>query len=154
MKDMINDHPQLMLSDAIVNHNQQKNTPSLSFVHVSTLETINLHQTKSVPIESIEENRKFYRQKAEGELSQIKTFNPEIECSLNDYSGGGVCFSSNQVFYIGNSLNMLVKDPLDDDSHYLDFDIQVVRIGQEGQKFIVGCQISNELDLEIWQSLI
>ena len=73
---------------------------------------------------------------------------------LNDYFDGDLSFISDETFNFGKSLIISVKNPVEKEPSYLDFEFRVFRVGIIGQKFIIGCQIFDQFDKALWKTLI
>lgn len=58
------------------------------------------------------------------------------------------------MFTFGDSLIISVKDPLEIEPSYLDFEFKIVRVGNRSQKLIIRCQVFNEFDQELWETFI
>ncbi|MBU3913973.1 PilZ domain-containing protein [bacterium] len=97
--------------------------------------------------------RKHKRYIANGNISLIEGEN-EVIFPLFDYSAGGLSFISNRPFEVGKSLTASIKDPIEQDMSVLDFEFEVARVVDFNGKFKVGCKFFDEVDEEIWHSLM
>ena len=97
--------------------------------------------------------RKHKRYIANGSISLIEGDN-EVSYPLFDYSAGGLSFISNREFEIGKSLTASIKDPIEQDMSVLDFEFEVARVVDHNGKFKVGCKFFDDVDEEIWHSLM
>lgn len=97
--------------------------------------------------------RKHKRYKAKGKISLIED-DEELVYPLYDYSAGGLSFISDRSFDVKRSLTASIKDPIDQDSSVLDFEFEVVRVVKKDDKFKIGCKFFDEVDEEIWHSLM
>ncbi len=97
--------------------------------------------------------RKHKRYIANGNISLIDG-DKEVVFPLFDYSAGGLSFISNRSFDIGVSLTASIKDPIEQDMSVLDFEFEVARVVDYNGKYKVGCKFFDEVDEEIWHSLM
>lgn len=97
--------------------------------------------------------RKHKRYIANGNISLIDGDN-EVVYPLFDYSAGGLSFISNRSFEVGVSLTASIKDPIEQDTSVLDFEFEVARVVDYNGKYKVGCKFFDEVDEEIWHSLM
>ena len=97
--------------------------------------------------------RKHKRYKAKGQISLLED-DEELVYPLFDYSAGGLSFISERSFNVKKSLTASIKDPIDQDSSVLDFEFEVVRVVKKDDKFKIGCKFFDEVDEEIWHSLM
>lgn len=97
--------------------------------------------------------RKHKRYIANGNISLIDGDN-EVIYPLFDYSAGGLSFISNRSFDVGVSLTASIKDPIEQDTSVLDFEFEVARVVDYNGKYKVGCKFFDEVDEEIWHSLM
>lgn len=97
--------------------------------------------------------RKHKRYIANGNISLIEG-ETEIIYPLFDYSAGGLSFVSNTEFEVGISLTASIKDPIEQDMSVLDFEFEVARVVDFNGKFKIGCKFFDEVDEEIWHSLM
>ncbi len=97
--------------------------------------------------------RKHKRYIANGNISLIDGEN-EVVFPLFDYSAGGLSFISNRSFEVGVSLTASIKDPIEQDTSVLDFEFEVARVVDYNGKYKVGCKFFDEVDEEIWHSLM
>lgn len=97
--------------------------------------------------------RKHKRYKAKGKISLLED-DKELVYPLFDYSAGGLSFISDRSFEVKRSLTASIKDPIDQDSSVLDFEFEVVRVMKKDDKFKIGCKFFDEVDEEIWHSLM
>lgn len=97
--------------------------------------------------------RKHKRYKAKGNISLVDNEEEQIY-PLFDYSAGGLSFISDRPFEVGRSLTASIKDPIERDTSVLDFEFEVARIENNGDNFKIGCKFFDEVDEEIWHSLM
>jgi len=97
--------------------------------------------------------RKHKRFKAKGNISLVDNEEEQIY-PLFDYSAGGLSFISDRPFEVGRSLTASIKDPIEQDTSVLDFEFEVARIENTGDNFKIGCKFYDEVDEEIWHSLM
>lgn len=97
--------------------------------------------------------RKHKRYIANGNISLIDG-DKEVVYPLFDYSAGGLSFISNRPFDVGVSLTASIKDPIEQDTSVLDFEFEVARVVDYNGKYKVGCKFFDEVDEEIWHSLM
>lgn len=97
--------------------------------------------------------RKHKRYIANGNISLIED-DKETTYPLFDYSAGGLSFISDKIFDIHVSLTASIKDPIEQDTSVLDFEFEVARIEEFEGKYKVGCKFFDEVDEEIWHSLM
>jgi len=97
--------------------------------------------------------RKHKRYTAHGNIALIED-DVETVFSLFDYSAGGLSFVSDKIFEVGVSLTASIKDPIDQDMSVLDFEFEVARVVDFNGKYKVGCKFFDEVDEEIWHSLM
>ena len=97
--------------------------------------------------------RKHKRYIANGNISLIDG-DSEIIYPLFDYSAGGLSFVSNTEFDVGVSLTASIKDPIEQDMSVLDFEFEVARVVDFNGKYKIGCKFFDEVDEEIWHSLM
>lgn len=97
--------------------------------------------------------RKHKRYIANGNISLIDG-DKEVVYPLFDYSAGGLSFISNRPFEVGVSLTASIKDPIEQDTSVLDFEFEVARVVDYNGKYKVGCKFFDEVDEEIWHSLM
>ncbi len=97
--------------------------------------------------------RKHKRYIANGNISLIDG-DSEIIYPLFDYSAGGLSFVSDTEFDVGVSLTASIKDPIEQDMSVLDFEFEVARVVDFNGKFKIGCKFFDEVDEEIWHSLM
>ncbi len=97
--------------------------------------------------------RKHKRYIANGNIALIDG-DKEVVYPLFDYSAGGLSFISNRSFDVGVSLTASIKDPIEQDTSVLDFEFEVARVVDYNGKFKVGCKFFDEVDEEIWHSLM
>ncbi len=97
--------------------------------------------------------RKHKRYIANGNISLIEG-EAEIIYPLFDYSAGGLSFVSDTEFDVGISLTASIKDPIEQDMSVLDFEFEVARVVDFNGKFKIGCKFFDEVDEEIWHSLM
>ncbi|MBU2512175.1 PilZ domain-containing protein [bacterium] len=97
--------------------------------------------------------RKHKRYIANGSISLIDG-DKEVVYPLFDYSAGGLSFISNRSFEVGVSLTASIKDPIEQDTSVLDFEFEVARVVDYNGKFKIGCKFFDEVDEEIWHSLM
>jgi len=97
--------------------------------------------------------RKYKRFKAGGFLNLIVN-DKEISYELNDYSSGGLSFLSDQPFEAGKSLTAFIKDPVEQGMSVLEFEIEVVRVIDSDGQYKIGCRFFDEVDEDLWHSLI
>jgi hypothetical protein len=97
--------------------------------------------------------RKHKRYIANGNISLVEG-ETEIIYPLFDYSAGGLSFVSDTEFDVGISLTASIKDPIEQDMSVLDFEFEVARVVDFNGKFKIGCKFFDEVDEEIWHSLM
>ena len=97
--------------------------------------------------------RKYKRFKAGGFLNLVVD-DKEVSYELNDYSSGGLSFLSDQPFEAGKSLTAFIKDPVEQGMSVLEFEIEVVRVIDSEEKYKIGCRFFDEVDEDLWHSLI
>mgnify|MGYP003960210187 FL=1 len=97
--------------------------------------------------------RKHKRYLAKGNISLIEG-DLENTYPLYDYSAGGLSFISDKVFDVGKSLTASIKDPIEQDTSVLDFEFEVARVENYEGQFKIGCKFFDEVDEEIWHSLM
>ena len=97
--------------------------------------------------------RKHKRYQAKGNISLVDNEEEQIY-PLYDYSAGGLSFISDKPFEVGRSLTASIKDPIEQDTSVLDFEFEVARIENTGDNFKIGCKFFDEVDEEIWHSLM
>lgn len=97
--------------------------------------------------------RKHKRYIANGNISLVEGEN-EIIYPLFDYSAGGLSFISDTEFDVGISLTASIKDPIEQDMSVLDFEFEVARVVDFNGKYKIGCKFFDEVDEEIWHSLM
>lgn len=97
--------------------------------------------------------RKHKRYIANGNISLVDG-EKEVVYPLFDYSAGGLSFISNRPFEVGVSLTASIKDPIEQDTSVLDFEFEVARVVDYNGKYKVGCKFFDEVDEEIWHSLM
>ena len=98
--------------------------------------------------------RKHKRYQAKGNISLVEDNEEEQIYPLFDYSAGGLSFISDKPFEVGLSLTASIKDPIEQDTSVLDFEFEVARIENTGDNFKIGCKFFDEVDEEIWHSLM
>lgn len=113
-----------------------------------------------LPIEDNELSEEYYskirkhkRYIANGNISLIEG-EREMVYPLFDYSAGGLSFISDKRFDVGISLTASIKDPIEQDMSVLDFEFEVARTVDFNGKFKIGCKFFDEVDEEIWHSLM
>ena len=97
--------------------------------------------------------RKHKRYIANGNISLIED-EEETIYPLFDYSAGGLSFISDKEFDVGVSLTASIKDPIEQDMSVLDFEFEVARVVDYNEKYKIGCKFFDEVDEEIWHSLM
>jgi PilZ domain len=97
--------------------------------------------------------RKHKRYIANGNIALVDG-DKEVVYPLFDYSAGGLSFISNRPFDVGVSLTASIKDPIEQDTSVLDFEFEVARVVDYNGKYKVGCKFFDEVDEEIWHSLM
>jgi len=97
--------------------------------------------------------RKHKRYIANGNISLIEG-ETEIIYPLFDYSAGGLSFVADNEFDVGISLTASIKDPIEQDMSVLDFEFEVARVVDFNGKYKIGCKFFDEVDEEIWHSLM
>ena len=97
--------------------------------------------------------RKHKRYQAKGNISLVDNEEEQIY-PLYDYSAGGLSFISDKPFEVARSLTASIKDPIEQDTSVLDFEFEVARIENTGDNFKIGCKFFDEVDEEIWHSLM
>ena len=97
--------------------------------------------------------RKHKRYDAKGNISVIESDEEQV-FPLYDYSAGGLSFLSDTPFKVGRSLTASIKDPIEQDTSVLDFEFEIARIEGSGKKYKIGCKFSDQVDEEIWHSLM
>ncbi|MCP4754623.1 MAG: PilZ domain-containing protein [Proteobacteria bacterium] len=97
--------------------------------------------------------RKHKRYIANGNISLVED-DMETIFPLFDYSAGGLSFISDKEFDVGIKLTASIKDPIEQDMSVLDFEFEVARIVDFNGKYKVGCKFFDEVDEEIWHSLM
>ncbi|PCI22981.1 MAG: hypothetical protein COB67_13105 [SAR324 cluster bacterium] len=103
--------------------------------------------------EYYEKLRKHKRYPAKGNISLIIE-KREVIYPLRDYSAGGLSFLSDQTFEVKCPLTASLKDPIEKDVSVLDFEFEVARVIAHGDKYIIGCKFFDDVDEELWHSLI
>ncbi len=112
-----------------------------------------LEETDEFSEEYYAKIRKHKRYIANGNIALIDG-DKEIVFPLFDYSAGGLSFISNRPFEVGKSLTASIKDPIEQDMSVLDFEFEVARVVDFNGKYKVGCKFFDEVDEEIWHSLM
>jgi len=97
--------------------------------------------------------RKHKRFVANGNIS-LTEGETETIYPLFDYSAGGLSFVSDTEFDVGISLTASIKDPIEQDMSVLDFEFEVARVVEFNGKFKIGCKFFDDVDEEIWHSLM
>ncbi len=97
--------------------------------------------------------RRHKRYLANGNISLVEN-DKETTYPLFDYSAGGLSFISDVCFEVGKSLMASIKDPIEQDMSVLDFEFEVARVVEDNDKFKIGCKFFDEVDEEIWHSLM
>ena len=100
--------------------------------------------------------RKHKRYTAKGNISLIEGGKERL-FPLFDYSAGGLSFISKEkddIFQEGRLLTASIKDPIEQDTSVLDFEFEIARVENMGERFKIGCKFIDEIDEEIWHSLM
>jgi len=97
--------------------------------------------------------RKYERFAAKGKIV-ISQDNIEETMQLHDYSSGGLSFLSVTPFEKGLLLKAALKDPLDLQNSVLDFEFEVARSVLQEHHYQIGCKFTDNIDEELWHSLM
>jgi len=97
--------------------------------------------------------RKYKRFVANGKIILTRD-NVEETMQLIDYSGGGLSFASLAPFEKGLLLKAALKDPLDLQHSVLEFEFEVARSISKEHHYQVGCKFTDNIDEELWHSLM
>ncbi|MCP4297955.1 MAG: PilZ domain-containing protein, partial [Proteobacteria bacterium] len=97
--------------------------------------------------------RKHKRYPAKGSISLVID-GEGLSFPLRDYSAGGLSFLSLQSFKTGDKLTASLKDPIEKEVSVLDFEFEVARVIAFNEQLIVGCKFFDDVDEELWHSLI
>lgn len=111
-------------------------------------------QDEEQPEEFYEKLRKHKRYKAKGSITIIID-GEEFTYPLNDYSAGGLSFIANRVFDIGNNINAALKYDASGEVLVMDFEITVRGVfEQEEDRYKIGCQFIDDVDEELWHTIM
>ncbi len=129
------------------------NIDDLEDLEAEDLEVLPPDEDDELSEEYYSKIRKHKRYIANGNISLVDG-DAEIIYPLFDYSAGGLSFISNTEFDVGISLTASIKDPIEQDMSVLDFEFEVARVVDFNGKYKIGCKFFDEVDEEIWHSLM
>ena len=108
------------------------------------------------PEEYYEKLRKHKRYKARGNITIVYE-GEELQFPLNDYSAGGLSFFSDRLFNIDSVITATLKYNASGEVLVMEFEISVRRIFEEEEednRFKVGCQFTDDVDEELWHTIM
>ncbi|NQU63737.1 MAG: PilZ domain-containing protein [SAR324 cluster bacterium] len=103
--------------------------------------------------------REFQRVKAYGNISIIDG-DARYMFPLNDYSQGGLSFSSKHQFSAGQVISCGISDPSDPDIILMELEIEVRGVintreaGDTGDSYKIGCMFLDPVDEDLWHGLL
>ncbi len=103
--------------------------------------------------------REFQRVKAYGNISIIDS-EDRYTFTLNDYSQGGLSFSSKHGFQSGQIISCGISDPSDDDMILMELEMEVRSVndtredGETESSYKVGCMFLDPVDEDLWHGLL
>ncbi|MBU2646898.1 PilZ domain-containing protein [bacterium] len=103
--------------------------------------------------------REFLRVKAYGNISIIDG-DDRYTFPLNDYSQGGLSFSSKHEFDTGQIISCGIADPSDPDIILMELEMEVRSVtdtreeGDSRDSFKVGCMFLDPVDEDLWHGLL
>jgi PilZ domain len=103
--------------------------------------------------------REFQRVKAYGNISIIDS-EDRYTFPLNDYSQGGLSFSSKHEFETGQIISCGISDPSDADMILMELEMEVRSVmdtreeGETENSFKVGCMFLDPVDEDLWHGLL
>lgn len=103
--------------------------------------------------------REFQRVKAYGNISIIDSDN-RYTFPLNDYSQGGLSFTSKREFQVGQIISCGIADPSEDDIILMELEMEVRSVsdireeGDTEERFKVGCMFLDPVDEDLWHGLL
>lgn len=103
--------------------------------------------------------REFQRVKAYGNISIIDS-EDRYTFPLNDYSQGGLSFSSGHQFDSGRVISCGIADPSDPDVILMELEMEVRSVidtredGESESRFKVGCMFLDPVDEDLWHGLL
>jgi hypothetical protein len=100
-----------------------------------------------------EKLRKHKRYPAQGSIS-LTVDDEEVVYKLRDYSAGGLSFTADRIFLPGTIVTASIKDPIEKEVSILDFEFEVARVVKLDDQYIVGCKFFDDVDEELWHSLV
>ncbi|MDX2469530.1 MAG: PilZ domain-containing protein [SAR324 cluster bacterium] len=84
----------------------------------------------------------------------IVTETGERAYPLNDYSSGGLSFFSEHVFDSDTSITATFKYNAAGEILVMEFEIQVRRSIEDDDKYMIGCQFIDNVDEELWHTVM
>lgn len=97
--------------------------------------------------------RKHKRFKARGNITIV--LDEEFTYPLLDYSAGGLSFLSDQTFDNGFVLTAALKYNASGEVLVMEFEIAVRRVvEQEENRYKIGCQFNDDVDEELWHTIM
>jgi hypothetical protein len=103
--------------------------------------------------------REYQRVKAYGNIS-ILDGDARYTFPLNDYSQGGLSFSSKHVFSTGQTISCGIADPSDEDVILMELEIEVRGVmdtkerDDVSESYRVGCMFLDPVDEDLWHGLL
>ena len=103
--------------------------------------------------------REYQRVKAYGNISIIDG-DARYTFPLNDYSQGGLSFSSKHSFQTGQIISCGISDPSDEDVILMELEIEVRSVMNTKEKedtldsYRVGCMFLDPVDEDLWHGLL
>ncbi|MDH5559866.1 MAG: PilZ domain-containing protein [Deltaproteobacteria bacterium] len=120
-------------------------------IHATNIDdTVEVEEFTEDYYESVRKHKRF---NAKGEICLVENGVKNVY-SLNDYSSGGLSFISDQTFPKGKTLTASIRDPIDSKTDLLDFEFEVARIISYDDKFKIGCKFVDDVDEQLWHSLL
>ncbi len=106
------------------------------------------------PDEFFEKLRKHKRYKARGNITIVEGEDERIY-PLNDYSAGGLSFFSDRLFQVGEKIMAALKYNASGELLVMNFEIIVRGIFEEERdQYKVGCQFGDDVDEELWHTIM
>ena len=93
------------------------------------------------------------RFQATGNITLIEG-DDEVDYPLNDYSSGGLSFFSDHVFEDDKPITATFKYNAAGEILVMEFEIQVKRSIEQEDKYMIGCQFTDNVDEDLWHTVM
>ncbi len=95
------------------------------------------------------------RFKATGQITLIDNHtDQESAYDLNDYSAGGLSFFADHTFDTDQLITATFKYDAAGEILVMEFEMQVRRVVDRGDQFLIGCQFMDNVDEELWHTVM